>query len=95
MHHGYEKNHAEVEFLFSGKEAIRKKKKSTTSMTQEFTSKPTIYVASFPGPAQLSVTCRTESWAGSGNEATIYANKFSFIFTDFIKKKNGSGLTNN
>ena len=56
-------------------------------MTQEFFSKPTIYVASFPGPAQLSVTCRTESWAGSGNEATIYANKFSFIFTDFIKKK--------
>ena len=27
-------------------------------------------LASFPGPAQLSVTCSTESWAGPGNEAT-------------------------
>ena len=26
-------------------------------------------VASFPGPAQLFVTCSTESWAGPGNEA--------------------------
>ena len=33
------------------------------------------WVASFPGPTQLSVTCSTvlkatESWAGPGNEAT-------------------------
>ena len=31
-----------------------------------------IYIASFPGPAQLSVAFSTESWAGPGNEASIY-----------------------
>ena len=29
-----------------------------------------IYIASFPGPAQLSVAFSTESWAGPGNEAS-------------------------
>ena len=30
-----------------------------------------IGLASYPGPAQLFVTCSTESWAGPGNEASI------------------------
>ena len=31
----------------------------------------TVDIASFPGPAQLSVACSaTESWAGPGNEAS-------------------------
>ena len=28
-------------------------------------------LASFPGPAQLSVTCSTEIWVGPGNEASM------------------------
>ena len=34
-------------------------------------------LASFPGPAQLSVTCSTESWAGPGNEATCLSSYLS------------------
>ena len=30
-----------------------------------------IGIASYPGPAQLSITCSMESWAGPGNEASI------------------------
>ena len=31
-----------------------------------------MWLASFPGPAQLSVAYSTESWAGPGNEATMW-----------------------
>ena len=43
-----------------------------------YTKRGYIYVASFPGPAQLSIACSTEkcffirAWGVPGNEATIY-----------------------
>ena len=67
MHHGYEKNRAEKEFLYSGKEAIRKY--FTTSMTQEFTSKPSIYannLASYSGHSQVLA----KKWEWPGDKAT-------------------------
>ena len=66
MHHGYEKNHAEKEFLYSGKEAIRKY--ITTSMTQEFTSKPSIYTNnSF---IFRPLTDFSKKWEWPGDKAT-------------------------
>ena len=36
-------------------------------------------LASFPRPAQLSVTCSTESWAGPGNEASMLLLKNTIL----------------
>ena len=53
------------------------------------------FVASFPGPAQLSVACygkagftvlkATESWAGPGNEASLFDEELVWLF-DFVNR---------
>ena len=44
----------------------------TIASEKECCKRSTTAVASFPGPAQLSVKAM-ESWAGTGNEATTAA----------------------